>query len=130
AQRNQLRIAKARVLLARDERDPAAAEILRDALLEERRQPEALALLTAYYERVGAQDDLTDLLEQRFEAAVEAKDRDGVVEAAIHLGDAIGAADPERAASIYERALGVVPGRPELLRRLLARRAGGPAPHG
>jgi tetratricopeptide (TPR) repeat protein len=123
AQRNQLRIARARVLLARDERDPAAADILRDALLDERRQPEALALLSGYYERTGAQDELLDLLDQRFEAAVEAKDREGIVEAALQLGDAL-AADPARAAALYERALTAVPGRPELLRRLLSRRDG------
>jgi tetratricopeptide (TPR) repeat protein len=124
AQRNQLRLARARVLLAADGGDAAAADILRDVLLEERRHPEALALLAGYYERQGAEDDLVDLLEQRFEAAVEAKDGDGLVEAALRLGDVLERGQAERAGALYERALEAAPGRRELLERLLARHTG------
>jgi tetratricopeptide (TPR) repeat protein len=125
-QRNQLRLARARVLLAGDAGDPAAAEILRDVLLEERRHPEALTLLAGYYERQGAEADLIDLLEQRFEAAVEAEDRDGLVEGALRLGDVLDRESPERATELYERALAAVPGRRELLERVLARHTGEP----
>ncbi len=122
--RNQLRLARARVLLADDERDPAAAEILRDMLLDEPRNAEALALLAGCYERSGAEDDLRDLLEQRFEAALEARDPDDVVEAALRLGRLLEGADAGRAAALYERALGVAKGRRPLLQRLIAVRGG------
>ena len=128
AQRNQLRLARARVLLAADAGDAAAADILRDVLLEERRQPEALALLIGYYERQGAEDDLVDLLEQRFEAAVEAGERDELVAAALRLGEVLERGKPERAAALYERALGAAPGRRELLERILAGHTGDVTP--
>jgi tetratricopeptide (TPR) repeat protein len=128
AQRNQLRLARARVLLAADPSDPAAAEILRDVLLEERRHPEALALLASYYERQGAEADLVDLLEQRFEAAVDAGDREGLVEGALRLGDVLDRESPDRATALYERALAAVPGRRELLERMLARHTGDVTP--
>ena len=128
AQRNQLRLARARVLLAADGRDPAAAEILRDVLLEEPRSAEALALLSGYYERTGAADDLRDLGEQRFEAALEAADPNEVSEAALRLGALYEAEEPARAIALYERALGVAKGRRPLLERLLALRGGEATP--
>jgi tetratricopeptide (TPR) repeat protein len=127
-QRNQLRLARARVLLGADAGDPAAADILRDVLLEERRQPEALALLAGYYERQGAEGDLVDLLEQRFEAALEAGERDEIVEGALRLGEVLERGNTARAGEIYERALGAAPGRRELLERLLARHDGEATP--
>jgi thioredoxin-like negative regulator of GroEL len=122
--RNQLRLARARVLLGDDERDPAAAELLRDMLLDEPRNAEALALLAGYYERTGAEDDLRDLLEQRFEAALEAREPSDVVEAALRLGRLLEGADAARAVALYERALGVAKGRRQLLERLIAVRGG------
>jgi tetratricopeptide (TPR) repeat protein len=127
-QRNRLRLARARVLLGADGRDPAAADVLRDVLLEERRNPEALALLAKHYEACGAEDDLVDLLEQRFEAAIEAADADEIVQAALELGAAVAGASPERAAAFYERALGAAPRRRELLERLLACHEGDATP--
>jgi tetratricopeptide (TPR) repeat protein len=126
--RNQLRLARATVLLEEDGRDPAAAEVLRDMLLDEPRNGQALALLADYYERVGAEDDLRDLLEQRFEAALEARDPDDVMEAALRLGRLLERADAGRAASLYERALVVAKGRRPLLQRLIAVRGGEATP--
>ena len=126
--RNQLRLARARILLGDDARDPAAAEVLRDMLLDEPRNGEALALLADYYERSGAADELRDLLEQRFEAALEARDPDDVVEAALRLGRLLEDADAGRAAALYERALGVAKGRRQLLARLIAVRGGEATP--
>ena len=121
-QRNQLRLARARVLLACDERDTTAPEILRDVLLEERRNAEALTLLAGYYERTGAGSDLTDLLEQHFEAACEAGDPKEVAEAALRLGALLESENQERAVALYERALGIARGRRDLLERLIALR--------
>ena len=126
--RNQLRLARARILLGDDERDPAAAEILRDMLLDEPRNAEALALLAGYYERSGAEDDLRDLLEQRFEAALEARDADDVVGAALRLGRLLEGQDGGRAAAVYERALDVAKGRRQLLEQLIALRGGEATP--
>jgi tetratricopeptide (TPR) repeat protein len=123
AQRNELRLSRARFLLARDERDQAAVEPLRDVLLEEPGQREAFALLAGYYERAGAEGELIDLLEEGFGAAAAGGDRERVVELALRLGDVLDSSDAERARRVYERALEVAPGRRELLRRLLARTA-------
>jgi hypothetical protein len=97
-------------------------------LLDEPRNGEALALLAGYYERSGAEDELRDLLEQRFEAALEARDQDDVVEAALRLGRLLEGADAGRAAVLYERALGVAKGRRQLLQRLIALRGGEATP--
>ncbi len=126
--RNHLRLARVRILFQDDGNDPAAAEVLRDMLLDEPRNNEALALLADYYERSGAEDDLRDLLEQRFEAALEAREPADVVEAALRLGKLLEAADTGRAAALYERALVVAKGRRPLLQRLIALRGGEATP--
>ena len=54
----------ARFLLARDDRDAAAAEALRDLLLEDPLNRDAIALLGDHYERTGATTELADLLLQ------------------------------------------------------------------
>ena len=121
ARRNELRVARAQFLLARDDREAAAAEALRDVLLDEPRHPEAMSLLAAYYERIGSESDLIELLEQCFELRAEMRDQEGAVEAALRLGEVLERAGGERAGALYERALRVAPGHRELLRRLLAR---------
>ncbi len=121
ARRSELRVARARFLLGRDDRDAAAAESLRDVLLDEPRHLEALTLLAAYYERLGSETDLVDLLDQSFELRTETGDREGAVEAALRLGDVLERAGSDRVGPVYERALRVAPGHRELLRRLLAR---------
>jgi tetratricopeptide (TPR) repeat protein len=121
--RNQLRLARAQVLLARDAQDPAALECLRDVLLDEPDNTEAPPLLAAYYERTGADGELVDLLEQRFEQAAAAKDADAVSAIALRLGEVLERNDGGRATELYERALHIVPGQRDLLRRLLARTA-------
>jgi tetratricopeptide (TPR) repeat protein len=124
-QRNELRVRRARFLLARDDRDQAAAEGLRDVLLEEPRQAEALSLLAGYCERTGAEGDLTHLLEQVFEAAAESGVEDAAVEAALRLGAVLERTSTEQAVALYERALLLAPGHRPLLERLLARRPPG-----
>jgi Tfp pilus assembly protein PilF/Flp pilus assembly protein TadD len=121
AKRNELRLTRARFLLASDERDPLAAEALRDVLLEEPRHPEAMNLLADYYQCMGAESDLCDLLEQCFEQRAELGDRDGAVQAALRLGDVLERVGGDRAGALYERALGIWPGQRELLKRLLQR---------
>jgi hypothetical protein len=125
AQRNQLRMALARLRLAADGGDASAAETLQDVLLEEPANAEALGLLAGYYERIGSEGDLVDLLAQSFDGAIAAGDPEAVVGAAIRLGGLLEDRDAERAAETYERALAVAPRRPELLKRLLALRPAG-----
>src|SRR5262249_1406566 len=125
AQRNQLRMALARLRLAADGGDASAAETLQDVLLEEPANAEALGLLAGYYERIGSEGDLVDLLAQSFDGAFAAGDPEAVVGAAIRLGGLLETRDAERAIETYERALGVAPRRPELLKRLLALRPAG-----
>jgi tetratricopeptide (TPR) repeat protein len=119
-QRNELRLARARFELTADDRSPAAAEALRDVLMEEPGHAEALRLLADYYTRTEAEGDLIDLLEQRFEAAAQARDQEMVVEMALRLGDLLERSDGARAGELYGRALALVPGRRELIRRVLA----------
>ena len=125
AQRNQLRLALARLRLAEDGGDRSAAEVLQDVLLDDPGQAEALALLAGYYERTGSEGDLVDLLAQAFDTALAGGDPATVTAAAIRLGTILEATDAGRAAATYERALAVAPRRGELLKRLLALR-----PHG
>jgi len=127
AQRNQLRMAQARLQLAEDAGDGSAAAILQDVLLEEAGHTEALGLLAEYYERSGSEGDLVDLLTQAFDAALAARDPEAVVAAAIHLGGVLERSDGERAAAVYERALSVAPRRGELVKRVLALRPAGTA---
>ena len=127
AQRNQLRMALARLRLAEDGGDGSAADDPAGrAAGGARRTAEALALLAGYYERSGSEGDLVDLLAQAFDAAIAAGDPEAVVAAAIRLGGVLERKDAERAAETYERALTVAPRRGELLKRL-ARAAARPA---
>ncbi len=127
AQRNELRMALARLQLTEDAADGSAAAILQDILLEEASHEEALALLAGYYERSGSEGDLVDLLAQAFDTAIAARNPEAVVAAAIRLGGVLERKDAERAAETYERALTVAPRRGELLRRVLALRPAGTA---
>jgi hypothetical protein len=126
-QRNQLRMALARLSLSADGADGSAAAILQDVLLEEPANAEALALLAGYYERTGSESDLVDLLAQSFDSAIGAGDPEAVVGAAIRLGAALEGKDDERAAETYERGLAAAPRHPALLKRLLALRPAGEA---
>jgi tetratricopeptide (TPR) repeat protein len=125
ASRNQLRLALARLQLAEDAGDRAAADGLQDVLLEDPAHAEALALLAGFYERTGSEGDLVDLLAQALDSAIAAADPEAVVAAAIRLGGVLERKDTERAAEAYERALGAAPRRGELLKRLLALRPAG-----
>ena len=125
AQRNELRMALARLQLAEDAADSTAAVILQDILLEAASHEEALALLAGYYERSGSEGDLVDLLTQAFDTAIAARDPETVVAAAIRLGGVLERKDAERAAETYERALTLAPRRGELLKRVLALRPSG-----
>ena len=73
-QRNHLRMALARLQLGEDGADASAAGILQDVLLEEPANAEALGLLAGYYERIGSEGDLVDLLAQAFDTAVASGD--------------------------------------------------------
>jgi tetratricopeptide (TPR) repeat protein len=119
--RNELRLARARFLLGRDDRDAGAAEALRDAVFEAPGHAEALQLLADYYQRTGAHGELVDLLEQRFEAVLASGDQDRIVELGLRLGEALDRTDRDRASEVYERASAAAPGRRELLRRILSR---------
>ena len=122
APRNQLRMALARLRLGEDAGDGAAAAILQDVLLEEAGHAEALGLLAEHYERSGSEGDLVDLLTQSFDAAIAAREPEGVVAAALRLGGVLERKDAERAAETYERALAVAPRRGALVKRVLALR--------
>ena len=129
AQRNQLRMALARLRLAEDAGDRLRRRrSCRTSCWRSASHGEALALLAGYYERIGSEGDLVDLLAQAFDAAIAAGDPEAVVAAAIRLGGVLERTDAERAAETYERALTVAPRRGELLRRLLALRPRGRPP--
>ena len=106
--------------------DDAAAEILqRRAARGAARTRRRWRCWPATTSAAAREGDLVDLLEQVFEAALAAGDPEAVVAAAMRLGGVLERADAERAAAMYERALGVAPGRGELLKRLLALRPAG-----
>ena len=118
-ERNVLRMQQAQ-LLADEERADAAAELLRDALLDDPDHLEAGALLERVLRDAGREEELADVLRQRFEDACERGHAETAVEVAKSLGALVARSDnAHEAATVYRQALAVAPQSGELLARLL-----------
>jgi tetratricopeptide (TPR) repeat protein len=118
-ERNALRLRYAGYLV--DEGRPReATEILRDALLDEPDNIEAMSKLEGVLVESGDDEALADFLAQRMEVARESGNADSITHLALRLGalvERIGNGDP---AQVYREALGAAPDRRELLRALVA----------
>ena len=117
-ERNALRLRYAGYLM--DEKRPReATEVLRDALLDEPDNIEAMSKLEGVLVESGNDEGLADFLAQRMEMAKEGGNPDVITHLALRLGalvERIGNGDP---AQVYRDALVVAPDRRELLRALV-----------
>jgi tetratricopeptide (TPR) repeat protein len=117
-ERNALRLRYAGYLI--DEGRPReATEVLRDALLDEPDNIEAMSKLETVLVDSGNDEGLADFLAQRMEMAKEAGNPEVIAHLALRLGalvERIGTGDP---AQVYREALVVAPDRRELLRALV-----------
>ena len=118
AERNALRLRYAGYLI--DEGRPReATEVLRDALLDEPDNIEAMSKLETVLVDSGNDEGLADFLAQRMEMAKEAGNPEVIAHLALRLGalvERIGNGDPGQ---VYRDALVVAPERRELLRALV-----------
>jgi tetratricopeptide (TPR) repeat protein len=119
-ERTAVRIAWARLLLAIDQRDKSAEETLRDVLLEDPTNRDAIALLADVYQATGNEAGLQDLLVREIDAARSRNDVPGVVSLSLRLGGRLGPTQPEGAREVLRAALKLAPDDRELLKALLA----------
>ncbi len=104
--RNTLRLKWARLLLHEEGREGDAVDVLKNILLDEPGHTEALALLSEYYQISGREEELMDLLRDRFNSAVERHAVEEVKGLAIELGRQMHGAPASQ--ELYRRALEVV----------------------
>lgn len=95
ADRNRLRLERARLLLGQGEREDDAIQALRDVLDEDPGHGEAGALLMDLYEKRGQTADLTELLYRQLDVARDRQDGPLVASVSHRLGTLL-ALDPER----------------------------------
>ncbi len=119
AERNAVRMVRARFLASRDRKDPALVETLRDVLLDEPTREEAIELLADVYQASGNEAGLTELLASEIEAARGRRDVGAVVALSLRLGDRhLAAGARGEARDVYRKALLLAPDDVKVLRAL------------
>ncbi|MBN2529186.1 MAG: tetratricopeptide repeat protein [Deltaproteobacteria bacterium] len=116
-ERNALRQKWARMLLDNDGREADAVDVLKNILLDEPGHSEALALLSDYYKRSGREEELIDLLKDRFSSAADRQAADEVKGLALELGRQLN--DRDEVQNLYRRALSVSVDDSALLKALI-----------
>jgi tetratricopeptide (TPR) repeat protein len=120
ALRNQARMEKVRFLLAREGREPDAADALRAVLDEEPEHAEAGKLLADLFEKTGYDEDLVDLLSRQLDIARDNQDLDQIRDLSLRLGGILEKVRREDAMDVYRRALDWVPKDRSVAQALLA----------
>lgn len=120
AERNTVRMARAKFLHGADPADAKVADVLRDVLLDEPTHRDAIALLADHFDRTGNQAELDELLGREIEAARQRHDVPALVMLSLKLGARLAAAQPADAREVYRKALLAAPDSVELLRAALA----------
>jgi tetratricopeptide (TPR) repeat protein len=121
AERQSLRVALARALLAHDDRHADAVATLEQVLADDPEAREAQALLVAHLERTGQTGALVDLLERQLARAIGRGDAGTVSDTARALADRL---DASPAIEALRRALAAAPDDPALVEALLGRLEG------
>jgi tetratricopeptide (TPR) repeat protein len=103
--RSAVRMAWARYLLAHGDTSDAVASTLRDVLMEEPGQFEALTLLADFYEKRGDVGEAVTLLSDTLASTEGAIPGAGRATLARRLGDLVKRADPAHAKEVYRSAL-------------------------
>ena len=120
AERNSMRMELARALAERTGSETDAVRLLRDVLLEDPSNAEGEALLAEIFERTGYDAELSELLQQQMNSALERDDTEVLVTVALRLGELLRASHLDEAIATYRRALEAVPNDNELIEALLA----------
>jgi tetratricopeptide (TPR) repeat protein len=119
AERNAVRMLRARFLAQQDRKDPALVETLRDVLLDEPTLEEAITLLADVYQASGNEQGLTELLASEIEAARARRDVPAVVALSLRLGGRqLSAGNMGEARDVYRKALLLAPDDRQVLRAL------------
>jgi tetratricopeptide (TPR) repeat protein len=100
--RNTLRVELAKTLLAVADRAEDAVVVLRDALIDDPGQVDALTTLSDYYESSGQRDELIELLAEQLNTARERGDSGAIKASSLRLGALV---EPTEAVPIYRQAL-------------------------
>lgn len=119
AQRNRLRIERARILLDHSDRVGEALSALRYVLGDEPDHPEASELLREALRRSGRADEYVALLRQQLDRAWKALERDRILSLSRELAPLVEADDPATAIEIYRTASECAPDDADLIERLL-----------
>ena len=110
AERNAVRMVRARFLAEIDRRDPALEATLRDVLIDEPTLEEGIEMLADVYQASGNEQGLTELLASEIEAARGRRDVAAVVVLSLRVGArhlAVGAKGEAR--DVYRKALLLAP---------------------
>jgi len=118
--RNQLRIAKARLLLASSDRMDAAIGTLEQVLDDDPEHAVAGELLADLLERSGREEDLATLLERQIDMACEKRHADVGVRLTLRLGALLARDRKDEARAAYRSLLDWVPDHPRVLEAMLA----------
>lgn len=118
--RNQLRVAKARLLLAGTDRMDAAIATLEQVLDDDPEHMVAGELLADLFEKGGRVEDLARLLERQLDMACERRNAEAGVKLTLRLGEMLGQERREEAKATYRALLEWVPDSPRVLEALLA----------
>lgn len=117
--RNQLRVAKARLLLTLPGRQEDAITTLRQVLADQIDHAVAAELLADQLERMGRQDELASLLEQQIDLACERGNRELGVKLTLRLGGMLASSKRDEALGAYRTILEWVPDDPRILDALV-----------
>ena len=120
AERNVVRLQRARFLLECSGREPDAADALREVLSEEPSHSEAAALLADLFERTGYDEDLVDLLSGQLDVARDHQDLGQIKELTLRLGTLLEQVRREDALDVYRRGLDWLPEDRDVALALLA----------
>lgn len=115
ADRNHLRMERARILLARPGGEEAAMEALRALLDEDPDHTAATTMLADLYERAGRSEDLAELLFTRFDSARDRGDAEATRVLGLRLAGLLAPTRRDRAVDVLRSALEALPEDPELL---------------
>ncbi|MBN2194557.1 MAG: hypothetical protein JW751_17195 [Polyangiaceae bacterium] len=118
--RNQLRIAKARLLLAGADRMDAAIATLEQVLDDDPEHLVAGELLADLLEKSGREEDLATLLERQIDMACEKRNADAGVRLTLRLGALLARDRRDEARTAYRSVLEWVPDSSRVLEALLA----------
>ncbi|MFO0678315.1 MAG: tetratricopeptide repeat protein [Polyangiaceae bacterium] len=118
--KSALRFRRVKVLLDRLGAGDEVTEPLLELVREDPTQVEASILLADRLERLGRNQELSDILATQFEAAKARDDRVGAASIAARRGSLLESVDAEQARALYEEGLALDPENVDLLRVLVA----------